>query len=499
MGTAGNGVFAHGIASGDPLTDRVVLWTRISGGTGAGVPVSWWISRDPELDDVVASGEATAEAGQDWTVHVDVADLEPETHYYYAFGALDTNSVIGRTRTLPERIDHVRFAMVSCAKFNAGFFNAYARIATRHDLNFLLHLGDYIYEASNTPPASQTPGADIGRPFEPLHECVTLDDYRARYNQYHRDPDVQLLHSSHPLIQTIDDHEFADGAWRDGATEHKPEYGPWSERKAHAFQAREEWLPIRRPDPADAERVFRTVVLGDLAELFLIDTRTRRDEPVAEPAMSDPARSALGPEQRAWLWEALTAATARWRLLANPSVMAQTWRPDLPDEVRPGLVKVKLLADDMQGPDFDQWDGYPAERRAFFDLLAERGIDNLVVLSGDVHVSLVAELHKDFGDGRPLAVEFVTPSLTSQNLDDKLKRPRHHEDSLAIERKAVEVLPHWHWVDLDSHGYVVVDLTPDRLTAEFWHLDTVLEPSPAEELAAAWTVAHGATTPVRVS
>ena len=295
------GVFEHGVASGDPLTDRVMLWTRVtvdaertpaggvspSAGSDA-IEVEWVIARDEGLTDVVGSGTADAAAVHDWCVHVDADGLEPASSYWYAFRALGADSPVARTRTLPAETDHVKFAMVSCAKFNAGFFNAYARLSDRDDLQFLLHLGDYIYEASNTPPASQTPGADIGRPFDPLHECVTLDDYRTRYNQYHRDPDVQLLHSQHPIVPTLDDHEFADGAWRDGATEHKPEYGTWEQRRAHAFQAREEWLPIRRPDLADAERVWRTVKLGTLADLMLIDTRTRRDEPVPAPALADP-------------------------------------------------------------------------------------------------------------------------------------------------------------------------------------------------------------------
>ena len=356
------GVFEHGVASGDPLTDRVMLWTRVSTDGTDAVPVHWVISRDEGMTDVVGTGQTTAEAEHDWCVHVDADGLEPGSTYWYGFRALDTDSPIARTRTLPAETEQLRFAMVSCAKFNAGFFNAYARLAERDDLQFLLHLGDYIYEASNTPPPSQTPGADIGRPFDPLHECVTLDDYRTRYNQYHRDPDVQLLHSRHPILPTLDDHEFADGAWRDGAAEHKPEYGSWDDRKANAFRAREEWLPVRRPDPDDPERVWRSVPIGTLAELFLIDTRTQRDEPVPEPEMLDEARTALGPEQSAWLRGAIDGSTARWRLLGNPSVVGQTWNPDLPEDIRFPLKKVKLIADDEQGPDWDQWDGYPAER-----------------------------------------------------------------------------------------------------------------------------------------
>jgi alkaline phosphatase D len=484
-------VFRYGVASGDPLPDRVVLWTHVT--TAVPVDVEWVVARDEQLRDVAARGVTEATPGSDGTVHVDVDALRPDTRYFYGFAALGDTSPVGRTRTLPHECDHLRFAMVSCAKFNAGYFNAYARIASRHDLDFLLHLGDYIYEASNTPPTSQTPGADIGRPFEPLHECVSLEDYRTRYRQYRSDPDVQLLHAAHPVIATLDDHELADGAWRDGAAEHRPEYGTWAERRATAFRAREEWLPVRRVDPTDPERVWRRLAIGSLGDLFVVDTRTHRDQPTPEPGMSDPDRSALGRDQREWLLRELADSKARWRMLANPSVMGHTWNPVLPDDVRAGLRKVKLVADDMQGPDFDQWDGYPAERDALLDHLSSHGMDNVVVLSGDVHVSLALELHRrpfDHAD-QPLAVEFVTPSLTSQNLDDKMGWPRHHDGSRAIEQRAVEILPHWQWADLDSHGYVIVDVDRDRVVAEWWHLGTVLEPSTDEELGARFCVRHG--------
>jgi PhoD-like phosphatase/PhoD-like phosphatase, N-terminal domain len=228
-------LFAHGVASGDPLTDGVVIWTRLTSHEDL-IPVEWTVARDRDLRDVVASGGTVAEAKRDRTIHVDVSNLEPANQYFYGFTAQGETSPIGRTRTLPGAgVKRLRFAVCSCAKYNAGFFNAYSRIADRGDLDFVLHLGDYIYEASNTPPKSQTPGADIGRPFDPLGECRTLADYRRRYAQYHRDPDVQRLHHALPMIATLDDHELADGAWSGGATEHRPdEHGPWADRRAAA-------------------------------------------------------------------------------------------------------------------------------------------------------------------------------------------------------------------------------------------------------------------------
>ncbi|HEY3193235.1 MAG TPA: alkaline phosphatase D family protein, partial [Solirubrobacterales bacterium] len=269
--------FLDGIASGDPLTDRVMIWTRVNSEEDS-VPVAWRVARDPELSDVVLSGEVTAEAEHDHTVHVDVSGLEPGRTYHYAFSSGGQDSPLGRTWTLRAEADRLRFATCSCAKHNAGFFNAYARIAERDDLDFLLHLGDYIYEASNIPAKGQTPGADIGRPFDPLGECRTLEEYRTRYRQYHRDPDVQALHRAIPIIPTLDDHELADGAWAGGSDAHDPEqHGPWADRQAAALRARWEWLPARPPDPADPTRAFRQISVGDLADIFLLDIRSRRD------------------------------------------------------------------------------------------------------------------------------------------------------------------------------------------------------------------------------
>jgi alkaline phosphatase D len=487
--------FRHGVASGDPLPRQVVVWTRISGAAESqGIPVEWTLARDPNLSDVVSSGTEAAEASRDWTVHADVPGLEPDTTYYYGFRALGHASPIGRTKTLPEGpVEHLRFAMVSCAKFNAGFFNAYARIAERDDLDFVLHLGDYIYEAAQDPPASQTPGADIGRPFEPRNECVTLADYRTRYGQYRSDPDPQALHARHPLIATLDDHELADGAFREGSIEHKPERdGPWADRLTAAFRARWEWLPARMPDPADDRRVYRSVAFGDLADMFLIDTRSRRDAPVRGPAMADERRTQLGSDQRAWLLERFDASTAAWRLLANSSVLGHIFSDAIAAGARRPLSVVKLIGPDGDGPDIDQWDGYPAERAAILGHLESNGIRDVVVLSGDVHVGLAIELSTaPFGPHRrPVAVEFVTASLTSQNVDEKMHwEPR--TQSLAVEQAMLEALPHLRWVDLDSHGYVVIDVTRARVTAEWWFVDTVLERSPGQRLGASWTVERG--------
>lgn len=489
-------IFQYGVASGDPLHDRVMLWTRVP----REMSVQWEVATDRDFKNILLSGTKTALAGGDFTVHADPSPLEPATVYYYRFHAGGETSPIGRTKTLPALgAEHLRFAQVSCAKFNAGFFNAYARIAERDDLDFLLHLGDYIYEAANTPPAGQTPGADIGRPFQPLHECKTLEDYRIRYAQYHSDPDVQAMHAALPIIATVDDHEFADGAWSGGADVHnEAQDGPWYERLKTCFRVRAEWLPIRPPDPADPLRVYRKVSLGGLADLFLINTRTHRDKPVPPPAMYDQNRSALGREQREWLFTEFERSQARWRILGNPSVLSTTWKDGYPEDVKLPLLKTKLIAADGKSADYDQWDGYPEERAKLLELF-HRHRGNNVVLSGDIHVSMVFDLTLTPYDNVDdvAATEFINTSLTSQNFDDKMKWPPRTE-SIKYEQALMQAYPHIRWCDLDSHGYNVVDVTAGRLQVEYWHVETVLQRTAHQQRNAVWELRHGQTRAERV-
>ncbi len=493
-------IFQHGIASGDPLQDRVILWTRVTVPDKRTVEVSWEIASDADFTNMVRFGTAPALPENDHSVHVDPTGLEPGTRYFYRFHAEGETTVTGRTQTLPaDDVTHLRFAQASCAKFNAGFFNAYARMSEHEDLGFLLHLGDYIYEAANVPPAGQTPGADIGRPFEPLHECKSLSDYRTRYAQYHRDPDVQKMHAALPIIATVDDHEFADGAWSGGADVHnEASDGPWSARLESCFRARWEWLPFRLPDPSDPSRVYRSVRLGKLAELFLINTRTHRDQPVPPPAMYDENRTALGAAQREWLFEAFENSNATWRVLGNPSVLSTTWRENYPEEVKLPLLKTKLIAADGKSADYDQWDGYPAERHKVFEMLRKyRG--QTVVLSGDIHVSMVIELNENpFDEAEDVvAVEFINTSLTSQNLDDKMKwQPR--TESRKHEAALLQAFPQMKWCELDSHGYNIVDITPEAVQVEYWLVDTVLERTDCEVREAVWKIVAGTPQAIRI-
>jgi alkaline phosphatase D len=481
--------FQHGVASGDPLSDGVIIWTRATVATGGPVEVAWRVATDPDMSSIVASGADIADPRSDHTVKVEVTGLEPAETYFYAFEALGERSAVGRTRTLSRNdCDHLRFAVCCCAKYTAGYFNVYRRIAARPDLDFVLHLGDYIYEYPTHD--GKAIGPQIGREMDPPHECRTLDDYRRRYALHRRDPDVQRLHAAHPMISTLDDHEFCNDTWRDGAKYHDPNTdGPWSERKAAALQAWHEWLPVRAPVVDDLQRIYRSFSLGGLADLIMLDGRTHRDEQVRGERMKARNRSVLGREQFDWFLSELSSSNAAWRLIGNSVMIGQVYTGFLPDEVGRPLSEVGILTHRELGPEPDQWDGYPAERDRLFKFIENAPVRNSLFLSGDVHTAWAIDVKRNpFDDGEePLAVEFVSPSVTSENLDEEMHtQPR--TASIDVERQVVDDNPHVRWVELDSHGYILVDVTPDRIQGDWYFVDTLRRRSEGESRASGWMV-----------
>ena len=485
--------FRHGVASGDPRPDAVVLWTRVTPEVDGQTEVGWRVGRDPGLDDVVAEGTTVIDGSTDYTVHVDARDLDPDSTYFYAFDALGRRSPVGRTKTAPgAQRERLRFALVSCAKYTAGYFNVYARIAERDDLDFVVHVGDYIYEYGNDDPKS-SPGAKIGRAVEPPHEARTLADYRARYAHYRRDPDLQLLHETHPIIATLDDHELADDAWHGGAGGHDPALeGDWGARKAAALRAWREWMPVHLPPPPNEERVYRALRFGDLADLIMLDGRTKRDPQTKGPQMDAPARSVLGDEEHEWLLRELKDSQATWRLVGNDVMIGQVYTGFLAEELGNPLSEVGILTKREHGPEPDQWDGYTAERAELFRFLEEEAIPNVVFLSGDVHTAWAIELKRRPEDNAevPAALEFVTASITTENLDDELGGEPLTR-SLEIERKVIEENPHVHWVNLDAHGYLLLDATHERVRAAWWFVPETDRRVPGERCDAIFEVQAG--------
>lgn len=485
--------FKHGVASGDPLTDRVILWTRVTPVAAEDIPVSVSVYRDAALSQRVGIASQTASAARDWTIKIDFTGLEAGTTYYYRFAARGHQSVIGRTRTAPASgAQRLRFGVASCSSYAHGYFNAYAQLARRADLDVVLHLGDYVYEYGS---------GEYGdtRPYEPATEMITLADYRTRHGYYKRtDPDLQEVHRQHPFIAVWDDHESTDNSWRDGANNHtEGAEGSWAQRKAWAQQAYDEWMPIRYPEAGNVGRIWRRFEFGGLMDLLMLDTRLfDRDEPLGLPPLppddpNDPDRKLLGPEQQQWLFDSLSGSTATWKFLGQQIMFGQLKIVGLPDlSAVPGLNLVPIAGSGGQYLNGDQWDGYQAERSAVFAHLADNAIDNVVVLTGDIHTSWAMDLTPDPNNPiayNPLtgvgsrAVEYVCTSVTSPGLDQ-----------LAPVQDAIRLVnPHMKYVDLSQKGYMVFDVTPERVLGEFWYVSTIAERGGSESLAAAYPVAAG--------
>jgi phosphodiesterase/alkaline phosphatase D-like protein len=322
---AGRRVFRHGVASGDPATDRVILWTRVTAPAQTVPEVSWELSRNPTFTRVVARGMTRTGASRDFTVKIDAGGLAPATTYYYRFRTRGEQSPVGRTRTLPDAgARRVRLAVASCSNLPHGYFNVYRLIADRTDLDAVLHLGDYIYEYPN---GRYGDGTAFGRIPSPDREIVALADYRTRHAQYKLDPDLQEVHRQHPFIVVWDDHEISNNAWRDGAENHNTDQGEgdYTARRAAAVQSYFEWMPIREDRSTRQPRIYRSFPFGDLADLMMLDTRlVDRDEQADRretiAVLDDPKRSLLGPAQEAWLVAELGAskrANVTWQLLGQ--------------------------------------------------------------------------------------------------------------------------------------------------------------------------------------
>jgi alkaline phosphatase D len=370
--------------------------------------------------------------------------------------------------------------MVSCSNYPQGYFNAYAALAVRADLDGVLHQGDYLYEYAND---GYGDGRRFGRIPAPDKEIVALEDYRARHAQYKADPDSQAMHRQHPLIGVWDDHEFTNNTWWEGAQNHNPDRdeGDWVVRRAAAVQAYFEWMPIREDVQTRRPRIYRTLGFGTLADLILLDTRlVGRDEQARRgqvDAVEAPGRSLLGAAQEAWLQDELfesKRAGTRWQILGQQVMFAP--------QVIPG------------GPtsNTDSWDGYRAGRERVFDMIETARLDSVAVLTGDVHSSWAYDLPRrpfygyDSGSGRgSLGVEIVGTSVSSPS---SLGSGPNGEQQLADTRAA---RPHLHYVDGRYRGYVIIDVTRERLQADFFAVDTVEKRSTVERFVTGFAAPAG--------
>jgi len=515
------GPFTHGVASGDPLADRVILWTRVAPSLGDVVPVYWDVALDPGFQRMVRRGRALALSAADHTVKVDAIGLPADTPLYYRFRVDAGVSPIGRTRTLPVgAVGQVKLAVFSCSNYPAGYFNVYAEAAQRDDLHAALHIGDYIYEYGRGGYASSNAAA-LGREVQPASEILSLADYRMRYAQYRSDPDLQAVHAALPFICVWDDHEVANDTWKAGAENHQPATeGDFFVRRAAAIRAYHEWMPIRLPEPSRPERIYRSFSFGNLLDLHMLDTRIiARDQQLDYASyigasgfdaarfaadVGNPSRQLMGAEQEAWLRSRMAATRGTWTVLGQQVLMA---RMNLPAPVVLGqigfgaysalLLKAgtapstltaqerAILAQPSVPYNLDAWDGYAAARERV--LAAAREADkNLVVLAGDTHNAWASDLLD--AQGRQIGVEFATSSVTSPGLEAYFP----NENPAVVAAGLTQIIGPLQYANTKDRGYMVITATPQECRADWHYVSTITSRSYGVFSGPTWRTLPGA-------
>ena len=506
---AGEVSFDHGVASGDPLSDSVIVWSRVTPAdenTQSPVPVTVRLYRDEAMSLLAAETQLNATSARNFTLKADIQGLQAETEYFYQFTARTTSgdvvSPVGRTKTAPASgKPPVTFAVVSCSNFPFGYFNVYDAISKRTALDAVIHLGDYIYEYGVDGYGGQA-GQEIDRNHEPPMEIVSLGDYRTRHAQYKRDPMLQAAHAAAPWICTWDDHESTNNSYRTGAENHQPETeGSWTDRKQAAVQAYLEWMPVRDPEAGRATGgIYRTFSFGDTASVFCLESRLtgRSDEiswgaelagvaPDAIPAkaqevmgrVSDESRTMLGRVQEEWLNGELQASVASgktWQVLANQVIMARVRPPNLMETLtdaqkaaQSGYVAQMIPFSQLGLPfNLDAWDGFPAARERLYASAAASNA-RLVALTGDTHTAWANTLHDSAG--APRGVEFGCTSVTSPGLGTYIKDVPDLGDQFAAANEDVN------WYKVDGHGYTLVTLTADDVTSEYVEVSGIRDQS----------------------
>ncbi|MAD90395.1 MAG: alkaline phosphatase [Pseudoalteromonas sp.] len=502
--------FNHGVASGDPLSDRVILWTRVTPeGTPKSVNVSLEVSLDKTFENLEFNESLAALAKNDYTIKVDLEGLKANTRYYYRFKTNDNPSPMGETKTLPETdVKQVKFAVMSCANYPAGYFHAYAEAAKMQDLDAVLHLGDYIYEYGMGGYATDK-ATELGRmlPEDNQGELISLADYRKRYALYRTDTGLQALHAKTPFIAVWDDHEVCNDAYLDGAENHNDDEGMFTDRKMAALKAYYEWMPIRPYVTGQAESLYRKFDFGGLVSLYMLDTRHEArvkpldyqnyfdptsgqfDAASFQADLTSPTQQLIGTEQLTWLTDNIKTSESKWQVLGQQVLMTKMMLPaellvamaNPSAEIASQMTELAQLKARAQASDptlseqdkirigftapynLDAWDGYPVEREMLLQT-AKAANKNLVTIAGDTHNAWSGKLCTAQGD--VCGYEFATPSVSSPGLEYYLQLPESQASEFA---KVLELLvDDLEFANIHQRGFMTLTFTPDNVDSQ-WH------------------------------
>ncbi len=526
----------YGVASGDPLTDRVILWTHAKvKDQNYDVSLQWQIAKDANFTSMINTGSVTALASAGFTAKVDATGLSAGNTYFFRF--LDSTgsvSSVGTTRTLPTAtVASVKFAVFSCTLYSEGFFNSYDA-ATTSGAEYALHLGDYIYEyGSDAIKFGNTDAVKLDRVTSPANDIVSLSDYRTRYAKYRSDASLQALHAKMPWITIWDDHEFANNAYMDGAQNHDPAtQGAWVDRKNTAARVYHEWMPIRTPDAANLLKIYRNFDFGTLFSLHMLDTRiegrTKQkygyygdpSDPKVQPytyadyvtgltpvngVYPDAANKMMSDTQLSWLTTNIGKSTATWQIVGNQDIMGKMWFPAsvvqaqsvsatafgnaLTDFITAKAVNAAapttlsntqkaLLAQPRLPYNMDSWDGYPIQRETLLQTIRATG-KKLVVLSGDSHNSWCNNLTSLDGTAT-IGVEFATTSVTAPGFESVgLGTLGPYVDGSGNPAaqgsfgSGLGLIDDVNYADLNRRGYILMTVTNTDIKGEFVFMDTV--------------------------
>ncbi len=459
--------FYHGVASGDPMTNQVILWTKVTRDStvtsGDPIEVQWRIATDTGMTNIINSGTGNAVESEDYTFKVDVTGLSANQCYYYDFFALGKYSIRGRTFTAPSGdIDSLRFAVVSSASYAHGYFNAYDRLRERNDFGAVIHLGNYIYEYGD---------GEFGntRMYNPSTEVISISDYRERHAYYKLDSSLMRLHQQYPFIAIWADNDAANKAYKDGAENHNSgTEGTWEARKSNAKRAYFEYMPVRSPGLDSVG--YRKIQYGDLVQFYMLDTGLEgKTENEGDP--TNTSNTMLGSEQFDWLTSSLKNSTTQWNVLGQQMLMTTVDINPLP----------------FGGPtylDDEQWDGYQVERTKLYDSVLTNNIPNLITLSGDLASSWASDLptstyNSSTGAGSA-GVEFSVSSVSSVT------------PTISVDASTIKSLNgHAKYVSLDKNGYMILDVNKTRTQCDWYHINTIDSVTSIENFEEGWFTGDG--------